>query len=111
VFPCVFSYFRCIELALKAILVDHAVPEQEITRTLGHRISKLMTKVESFTLVSALGIGEDDRRLLDRFSSDYSDKWFEYPDDFWRAIPELEKLKELAHRICDATQFYGRTSA
>lgn len=111
VFPCVFSYFRCIELALKAVLVHHAVPEQEITRTLGHRISALISRAETFTSISALGIRPEDRQLLDRFSDDYSNKWFEYPDDFWKAYPKLEELKDLAHRICDTIQAYERKRA
>ena len=107
-FPCVFSYFRCIELGLKAVLIHFAVPEQEITRSLGHRISKLLGRAETFLVLSDIGISVDDRKLLDRFSDDYADKWFEYPDNFWSDIPNLEELKEVAHRICDAIREYKR---
>jgi hypothetical protein len=54
VFPCVFSYFRCIELALKAVLAHHAVPEREIARTLGHRLSLLVSRAEAFTTLAEL---------------------------------------------------------
>ena len=103
VFPCVFCYFRSIELALKAVLVQHGVPEQEITRKLGHRLSALIVRAERFTTVSALGMRTEDRALLDLFSDDYSTKWFEYPDDFWRAQPNLEEVRALAHRVRETT--------
>src|ERR1019366_2348304 len=69
--PCVFLYFRCIELALKAVLVPSGISEQEIARTLGHRISALLTRTEEFMPLSDLGILPEDRQLLDRFSDDY----------------------------------------
>jgi hypothetical protein len=106
--PCVFLYFRSIELALKAVLVYHSIAEHEIARTLGHRISALIVRVETFSPLPDLGILPEDRQLLDRFSDDYSNKWFEYPNDFWRGCPHLEELKNLAHRVCDAVQTYER---
>jgi hypothetical protein len=111
VFPCVFLYFRCIELALKAVLTHHGVSEREITRKLGHRISALITHSETYSRLDALGISSEDRQLLDRFSDDYADKWFEYPDRFWRASPKLEELKNLAHRICETIRRYKRNKA
>jgi hypothetical protein len=72
--PCVFLYFRCIELALKAVLVPAGISEKEISRTLGHRISPLLRKTKEFTSLPKLGIFAKDRKLLDRFSDDYSDK-------------------------------------
>ncbi|MCX6980630.1 MAG: hypothetical protein NTV08_07745 [Verrucomicrobia bacterium] len=108
VFPCVFSYFRCIELALKAVLAHHAVPKREIAQTLGHRLSLLISRAEAFTTLPELGMSPEERKLLDRFSKDYADKWFEYPDDFWTARPKLEELKALAHRICDKIRIYER---
>src|SRR5207249_2086442 len=87
VYPCAFLYFRCIELALKAVLVHHAVPEHEIARSLGHRLSLLVARAETFTPLSVLGILAEDRQLLDQFSDDYANKWFEYPDDFWKNSP------------------------
>jgi hypothetical protein len=111
VMPCVFLYFRSIELALKAVLVQHAVPEHEIRgRGLGHRISALMSRAETFTLLSTLGIQPEDRKFLDRFSEAYSEKSFEYSDDWWQH-PHLEDLKKLAHRVCSAVQTYGKGEA
>ena len=72
--PAFFLYFRCIELALKARLVSNGVAEQEIARTFGHRISALLIRSEEFIPLSDLGILPADRKLLDRFSDDYSDK-------------------------------------
>jgi hypothetical protein len=106
--PCVFLYFRCIELALKAVLVSNGVAEQEIARTFGHRISALLIRSEEFIPLSDLGILPSDRKLLDRFSDDYSDKWFEYPDKLWRGNPQLDQLKDLAHRVCATVRTHGR---
>ena len=108
---CVFLYFRCIELALKAVLVTRGVSEQEIAKTLGHRISALLTRTEDFAPLSDIGISAEDRHLLDRFSDDYSNKWFEYPDGFWRGNPQLDHLKDLAHRVCVTVRTYGRQKA
>lgn len=105
--PCVFLFFRSIELALKVVLVHHNVSEHEITRVLGHKISALLSRVESFTALSSIGIGSEDKVLLDRFSDDYAYKSFEYSDDWWHN-PHLESLQSLAHRVGDAVRFYGR---
>jgi len=99
--PCVFLYFRSIELALKAMLMKHGVSIEDIKNKLGHRIDKLVGGVEQFMLLKPLGLNDEDLGLLDRFSSEYSGKWFEYSDDFWQEVPDLEELKSLAHRICD----------
>ncbi len=111
VYPCVFLYFRCIELALKTVLVHHGVSENEVTRTLGHRISELLIRAESYAPVDSFGITPEDRRLLDRYSDTYANKWFEYPDDFDASYPIVEELRGLAHRMCDAIQKYERPTA
>jgi hypothetical protein len=106
--PCLFLYFRCIELALKAVLVPAGISEGEIARTLGHRISQLLRKTEKFTALSKLGIFAKDRKLLDRFSDDYSDKWFEYPNSLSRPNPHIDQMRDLAHRVCNAVRRHGR---
>lgn len=105
--PCVFLFFRSIELALKSVLVFHGIPEREITRTLGHRISALIVRAESFTRLDVIGIRAEDRQQLDRFSEGYANKLFEYSDDWW-SYPYLEDLQSLAGRICDAVRTYER---
>ena len=80
VWPCVFLYFRSVELALKAVLVANGVSTREIARELGHQISALLNRVEDFVTLSEPGICTNDRQLLDHYSKDYSEKWFEYPD-------------------------------
>jgi len=107
-FACFFLYFRCVELALKSVLTHHRVEQREITQALGHRISALLRRTEAFSTLDALGITREDRRLLDQFSDDYADKWFEYPDRFWRRDPKFEQLRALAHRVCDTIRVYGR---
>ena len=106
VLACVFLYFRCVELALKAVLIHHDVPEHEITRTLGHRISELLARAETFSPLTGLGISADDRQLLEQYSREYSEKWFEYPDDVSVDCPTLERLGGLAGRVCDTIRAY-----
>ena len=106
VLPCVFLYFRAIELALKTVLAHHGLTEQEITRSLGHRISSLLARTDGFAPLSTFGISPEDRRLLERYSGDYSEKWFEYPDDVSVDYPTLEELKALAGRLCDKIRLY-----
>lgn len=106
VVPCVFLYFRSIELALKSVLMFHGLTEREISRTLGHRISDLLARAESFPKFSAVGITDADRRIIRDFSNAYSDKWFEYPEDPPAGYPPIETLRELAHRLSDSTQQY-----
>lgn len=103
--PCVFLFFRCIELALKSVLVHHGVAEREITQTLGHRVSALLSRAEQFTDLNSIGIQPEDRLLLDRFSDGYANKSFEYSDDWW-AYPQLEELQSLACRVCDTVRVY-----
>ena len=81
VVPCVFPYFRCIELLLKSVLIFHGIPERDITRTLGHRVSALLRRAEAFPQFKLIGLSADDRDLIDQFSHVYSDKSFEYPED------------------------------
>lgn len=108
--PCVFLFFRSVELALKSVLVFHGVREHEITRSLGHRIAALLTRAEQFTPLDFIGIQPVDRQLLDRFSDDYSNKFFEYSDDWW-SYPHLEDLQCLAQRVSDAVRVYERNKA
>lgn len=100
--PCIFSYFRCIELALKSVLVDYEVTEKMITKTLGHRISELVQKAEEFVDLKIIGISQGTRTLLDEFSSDYARKWYEYPDGLWSKSPNRTELKDAAHTICES---------
>src|SRR5437660_3980862 len=102
------SQFNTAEVKKKARETHHRVAEREITQTLGHRISALLTRTESFSPLHGLGITRENRRLLDQFSDDYADKWFEYPDKIWRREPKFEELRALAHRMCDTIRVYGR---
>ena len=102
--PVLFLYFRSIELGLKAILVGNGVSEREIAKALGHRISALIRRVEGFVSLVDLGISSSDRAILDKFSDDYSEKWFEYPARLWRPVPKLDQLRKMAHEVCDAVK-------
>lgn len=106
ILPCIFLYFRSIELALKSVLVAHGIPEKELTKTLGHRLSRLLKDAEKHINLADIGISPTDRELLDRFSNDYADKWFEYPDRFWKQRPKHEALKQLTDRVCTKVRQY-----
>ena len=107
-FPSLFLYLRSIELALKAVLVANGVKEREITRELKHQISALLRRAADFVELSELEIHSEDRQLLDDYSRDYSDKWFEYPHNLRRGDSRLEQLSKLAHRVCDKVRTYTK---
>ncbi len=111
VVPCVFLYFRSIELALKSILTFHGLSESEITRTFGHRVADLLDRAERFPQFAAVGLTDADRQLITDYSCAYSDKWFEYPDDPPAGYPNLDTLRELAHRLSDRTREYEHPKA
>lgn len=106
VVPCVFLYFRSIELALKSILMFHGLSESEITRTLGHRVVDLLHRADCFQQFASVGLTEADRQLINDHSRAYSDKWFEYPNDPPAGYPDLDTLRELSHRLSDRTREY-----
>ena len=109
VMPCVFLFFRSIELVIKAVLVHHGIPEKDITRKLGHRISDLLVRTEEFTSLERIGIEPQERQLLDTYSDGYANKLFEYSDSWWD-YPHLEQLQGLAHRVCEAVRRYEQQS-
>jgi hypothetical protein len=109
--PCVFLYFRCIELVLKSVLIFHGIHERDITRTLGHRVSALLERAEAFPQFKTVGLSTEDRQLIREFSDVYSDKWFEYPEDSLAAYPDLATLKDLATRLCDRIRMYEEQTA
>jgi len=111
VVPCVFLYFRCVELALKSVLIFHGVSEHEVTKTLGHRVSQLLAQAETFPKFTVLGLSDADRRIIREFSDAYSDKWFEYPGDPPAGYPDLDALRNLAHRLCATLQTYEHPKA
>lgn len=106
VWPCVFLYFRSIELALKSVLVQHGLGEKEI-RKLGHRLGDLMKRLEAIIPLDSIGIEKADRYYLDKHSDDYSDKNFEYREKVNRPTPgKMNDLAALTNRLCDAVQEY-----
>lgn len=104
VMPCVFLFFRTIELSLKSVLASHDVAAHEI-RKLSHDISRIMDKASKFTSLDVIGIASKDRELLKRFSRDYQRKGFEYSNDWWNT-PHLDDLRDLAVRVCEAVRVY-----
>ncbi len=105
--PCIFSFFRSIELGLKAVLKEHGSSDNEIARVCGHRLSKLLAALDSRGIdLPTIGISPEVRIFLDKYSEEYSRKWLEYPDDLWRVDFELEVLQILAQQVCDSIRNY-----
>lgn len=110
-FPCMFSYFRSIELGLKSVLKENGSSDKEIGREYGHRLTALLKALDSKGIdLQVLGISPENREFLDKYSDEYSRKWFEYPDDFWRVNFELEDLQILAEKVCCSIRNYKITS-
>jgi hypothetical protein len=98
-----------VELALKSVLVYHKVPELEITRSMGHRLTALLERAEQVTALLELGISQESRRFLDEYSEDYSAKWFEYPSGVEPHYPpDMEDLKTLVRAVNTAVQNYEK---
>jgi hypothetical protein len=107
VFPCMFSFFRSIELGLKAILKENGSTDNEIARVYGHRLNALLDALDSKDIdLQFVGITPEDRVFLNKYSEEYSRKWYEYPDDLWRVSFEPEVLQKLAERICERIRNY-----
>ena len=110
IFPCMFSYFRSIELGLKAVLKENGSTDNEIAREYSHRLTALLDAIDSKGIeLQVCGISPADRDFLNKYSEEYSRKWFEYPDDFWRVNFELEDLQALAEKICESVRNYNIT--
>lgn len=110
VFSCIFSFFRSIELGLKAVLKERGSTDNEIAREYGHRLTALLDALDSKGIdLQSFGISPGDRVFLDKYSEEYSRKWFEYPDNFWREDIELEDLEALAERVCNSIRGYKIT--
>ena len=106
-FPCVFSYFRSIELGLKSVLKENGSSDNEIAREYSHRLTALLKALDSKGIdLQVLGISPKDRDFLEKYSEEYSRKWFEYPDDLWRVTFEIEDLQALAEKVCESIRNY-----
>ena len=111
-----FLYFRSVELALKAAILERALAPSEAipTRKLGHDITKLIdcattsggSSSSPFTLAD-LGIDEEGKKFLEHYSDDYANKWFEY--DFGTWPPRLDTCKRIATAIIEAIRPIART--
>ncbi len=101
IIPTFFSYFRSIELSLKAILVHHHVSETQITKKLGHKICCLCAKASEFVALNEIGLQKDAQEILSRYSDNYSSKSFEYPDNLFPDNLPIDQVKSIAHILCE----------
>lgn len=112
-----FLYLRSVELALKAAITERGLATADAipSRKLGHELKKLIecatTPVPSgplaFTL-SELGMDEESRKFLERYSDEYANKWFEYHFGPW-TIPSLRDSQRVATSIIKAIKPFAHT--
>ena len=113
-----FLYFRAIELSLKAAIVERQLvpPEKIPSRDLGHDIKKLIACATTHTAdipaysLSDLGLNEENKAYIERYSDDYANKWFEYYFGPWE-IPCLKESQRFANQILSAIEPIARTLA
>ncbi len=94
--PVVFLYARSIELALKACIRQHSNNPVLFERDLGHRLDKILDESDRLGISASLGLTPEHRLTIVEIARDYSDKWYEYPEEFWRKRPPVEKLQAAA---------------
>ncbi len=112
----VFLYFRAIELSLKAAIVErHLAPPAKIpSRELGHDLKKLIACATTPTVdtpaysLADLGLNDEDKAYIERYSDDYANKWFEYNFGPWK-IPCLQQSQRIANQILSAIKPIART--
>jgi hypothetical protein len=115
--PVAFLYFRSVELALKAAIVERSLasPKDVPSHKLGHDIKSL---IHCATIAGAtgavpfdpgdLGVDPAARAFLESFSDDYANKWFEYHFGPWD-IPDLHRCQQVATSIIEAVKPIART--
>lgn len=95
---CTFLYFRSIELAIKAILSDRGKGKWT------HSLKDLLQALPNIgSSPHHLGLEQADVDLIEAYSDDYSNKWFEYADR-WVEKPNLDHLQQVATRLCKGTR-------
>ena len=114
--PVALLYFRSVELALKAVIMERGLASAEAIRSLplGHNIKNLIgcattlnsSGSQAFSL-SELGLDQAASNLLQQFSDSYSKKWFEYHFGPWD-IPPLIESQRIATSIVQATKPIAR---
>ena len=104
--PVVFLYARSIELALKACVRQHTSDPKIFERKLGHRIDRILSEADRLGISEDLALTAEHRKTISAIGKDYSDKWYEYPEHFWRARPKIEDLKSAANILLPKVQIY-----
>jgi hypothetical protein len=84
--PVVFLYVRSIELSLKACLRQHTGDPDVFAKMLGHRLDWILAEADRVGICAALGLSKEHRSTIAAIAEDYSDKWYEYPEHFWRTL-------------------------
>ena len=62
----------------------------------------------AFALIEGFryGLTSEHRSAIVAIGEDYSDKWYEYPEHFWRDRPKVEELKSAANFLTPKVQIY-----
>jgi hypothetical protein len=104
--PVVFLFARSIELSFKACLRQHTVDPKIFAKTLGHRLDRIVKEADRLGVCTALELSREHRSTIDAIAEDYSDKWYEYPEHFWRPRPKVEELRSAAIFLSARAQTY-----
>lgn len=105
--PITFLYFRAMELALKACLPLEKLSDQDVRNKYGHKLSLLIDELERTGVFKKLGMKKFDFKMIEDFSEDYSNKWFEYGHDYTNLPEDLDHLSELVTKFISNTKQYG----
>jgi hypothetical protein len=102
----VFLYARSIELSLKASLRQHTSNPKTFGHTLGHRLDLILKELRRHGAAKILRLSRKQWSVITGIGEDYSDKWFEYPDNIWTKRPRIEELRDAATYLAAQTQSY-----
>jgi hypothetical protein len=104
--PVVFLYARSIELSLKACIRQHTADPKMFAKVLSHRLDWIVAEADRLGISAALGLSPEHRATINAVAEDYSDKWYEYPEHFWRRGPKIEELKSVANYLGEPVRRY-----
>ena len=104
--PVVFLYARSVELSLKACIRQHTADPKIFGRVLSHRLDWIVAEADRLGISTDLGLSPEYRATINAIAEDYSDKWYEYPEHFWRQRPKIDDLKAVSNYLAEPVRRY-----
>jgi hypothetical protein len=102
----VFLYARSIALSLKACIRQHTSDSKIFLSEMGHRLDLMLDKAKELGISDELALSAGHCSTIALMGKDYSDKWFEYPDNIWTKRPKIDSLRQAAEFLFAKTQAY-----